>query len=105
MTITLSNRAQNDLDEIREYTVKQWGREQWLKYYRGLVSAFEVIAENPEKGRARNLFYPDMRSVNYERHVVFYKRIKANDNEPVILRIVHQKRNMPVLVYYEELDG
>lgn len=105
MTIILSHLAQNDLDEIREYTIEQWGRDQWLKYYRGLVRAFEAIIENPEKGRARNLFYPEMRSVNYEKHVVFYKRIKANNDEPVILRIVHQKRNFPALVYYEELEG
>jgi toxin ParE1/3/4 len=105
MTITLSHHAQKDLDKIRQYTLDQWGRDQWLKYYRGLVSTFEEITENPEKGRARDLFYPEMRSMNYEKHVVFYKRIRANDNEPVILRIVHQKRNMPALVYYEELDG
>lgn len=105
MTITLSHLAQKDLDEIREYTVEQWGRDQWLKYYRGLVGTFEAIVENPEKGRERDLFYPQMRSINYEKHVIFYKRITANNDEPVILRIIHQRRNMPALVYYEELDG
>lgn len=41
MTIRLSRLAQRDLDEIRRYTVDTWGRAQWLKYYRGLVRAFD----------------------------------------------------------------
>ncbi len=104
MTIILSHLAQKDLDEIKEYTIELWGRDQWFKYYRGLIGAFEAIIENPEKGRARDLFYPEMRSVNYEKHVVFYRRIKSNNDGTVILRIVHQKRNLPALIYYEELD-
>jgi toxin ParE1/3/4 len=46
-----------------------------------------------------------MRSVNCQRHVIFYKRLDATDGAAVILRIVHQRRNMPALVYYEDLDG
>jgi toxin ParE1/3/4 len=37
--------------------------------------------------------------------VIFYKRLDAADGAAVILRIVHQRRNMPALVYYEDLDG
>tara|TARA_R110002124_G_scaffold173351_1_gene340909 strand:+ start:35 stop:178 length:144 start_codon:yes stop_codon:yes gene_type:complete len=46
-----------------------------------------------------------MRSVNCQRHVIFYKRLDAADGAAVILRIVHLRRNMPALVYYEDLDG
>ena len=105
MTIKLSHLAQKDLDEVRRYTLKQWRQDQWFKYFRGFASTFETITEYPEKGRDRSLFYPGMRSVNYEKHVVFYLPIQANGGRPVILRILHQKRNMPALVYYEDLDG
>lgn len=104
MAIKLSQLALKDLDEIREYTIEQWGQEQWLKYYRGLADCFEKITNNPEIGKPKDLFYPGMRSLNYKEHIIFYKRIKANQNLPVILRISHQKRNLPALVYYEELD-
>lgn len=105
MTIKLSHLALKDLDEIKEYTIEQWGQEQWLKYYLGLVDCLEKITNAPDIGRPRDLFYPGMRSMNYKEHIIFYKRIKANNNAPVILRISHQQRNLPALVYYEELDG
>ena len=105
MTIRLSRLARPDLDEIRSFTVRTWGREQWLTYYRGLVRAFEGIAYDPDGGRDRSLFTVGLRSVNYRRHVICFARIAAAGDEPVILRIVHQRRNMPALVYYEDIGG
>ena len=105
MTIRLSPLAQRDLDDIRRYTIETWGRSQWLKYYRGLVRAFEGIASVPDGGRDRSLFAPGLRSVNYGRHVIFFARIAAAGDAPVILRIVHQRRHTPALVYYEDLEG
>ena len=105
MTIRLSGQAKSDLEEIRTYTVETWGRDQWLVYYRQLVTALKRITGDPDAGRDRSLFVPGMRSVNCQRHVIFYKRLHAANGAAVILRIVHQRRNMPALVYYEDLDG
>ena len=105
MTIRLSRRAWQDLEEIRQYTVRTWGREQWLSYYRGLVRVFDGIVERPDSGRNRSLFAEGLRSVNYERHIVFFARMSVADNEPVIMRIVHQRRNLPALSYFEDIDG
>ena len=105
MTIRLSGLARRDLDEARRYTIKTWGRGQWLIYYRGLVRAFEGIAADPDGGRDRSLFAAGLRSVNYSRHVIFFARIAAAGDEPVIVRIVHQRRNMPALVYFEDISG
>lgn len=105
MSIKLSRLALRDLDEIRRYTVKTWGRDQWLTRYRGLVRTFEGIAANPDGGRDRSLFAAGLRSVNYRRHVVFFARIAAAGDEPVTLRIVHQRRNMPALVYFDDIDA
>ena len=103
MTILLSRRARRDLDELRRYTVETWGREQWLTYYKGLVRTFERIAAEPDGGRDRGLFAPGLRSLNYRHHLVFFARIAASDGAPVILRIVHQRRNLPALVYFEDI--
>ena len=105
MTIRLSRLARRDLDDIRRYTLATWGRDQWLNYYRGLVRAFEGIAAYPDGGRDRSLFAPDLRSVNYKLHVIFFARIAAAGDEPVIVRIVHQRRNMPALVYFEDIGA
>ena len=104
MSLKLSRLALRDLDEIRRYTVKTWGRDQWITFYRGLVHAFESIAANPDAGRDRSLFAAGLRSVNYRRHVIFFARIAAAGDEPVILRIVHQRRNLPALVYFERME-
>ena len=105
MTIRLSRLARRDLDDIRAYTVKTWGRKQWLTYYRGLVRAFEGVAADPDVGRDRSLFAAGLRSVNYGRHVIFFARIAAAGGQPVVVRIVHQRRNMPALVYFEDIGG
>ena len=105
MTIRLSRRARRDLDEIRRYTVETWGREQWFNYYEGLVRTFERIAADPDGGRDRSLFAPGLRSLTYRQHLVFFARIAAAGEAPVILRIVHQRRNLPALAYFEEIVG
>ena len=105
MTIRLSRRARRDLDDIRRYTNDTWGRNQWLTYYRGLVRAFEAIAADPDGGRDRSLFAAGLRSLNFGRHVIFFARIDAAGGEPVVLRIVHQRRNLPALVYFDDIGG
>lgn len=103
--ILLSRLARADLEDIRRYMVETWGRAQWLTYYRKLVRGFENIAKNPDAGRDRSLFMPGMRSLNCEKHVIFYQRLDAAKGAPVVLRIVHQKRHLPALVYYDDLDA
>ena len=105
MTIRLSRLTRRDLDDIRAYTVRTWGRKQWLTYYQGLIRTFEGIAADPDVGRDRSLFAAGLRSVNYGRHVIFFARIAAAGGQPVVVRIVHQRRNMPALVYFEDIDG
>ena len=105
MKTRLSRLAKRDLDEIRKFTIETWGRDQWLKYYEGLVQAFEGILADPDGGRDRSLFAAGLRSVNCGRHVIFFSRIAAADDKPVVIRIAHQRRNLPALVYYEEISG
>ena len=105
MQLKLSSLALADLEDIRSYTIETWGRDQWLIYYRTIVRAFERITENPQSGKDRSLFVEGMRSINCEKHVIFYKCLEAADGTAVVLRINHQKRHMPALVYYDDLDS
>lgn len=105
MALQLSNLARADLEEIRTYTVQTWGRDQWLTYCRQIVRAFERITAHPDAGRDRSLFVSGMRSINCEQDIIFYKCLEAAGGAPVVLRIIHQKRHMPALVYYDDLDA
>ena len=102
MTIRISRRAQRDLDGMRDYTLAHWGRNQWLKYYRGLAEAFERIEATPMCGQSRGLLGPGMRSLNYEKHLVFFEPV---GRDVAILRIIHQRRHLPGLIYYDDLDA
>ena len=105
MEFRLSHLARADLENIRSYTVETWGRGQWLIYYRQLVRGFEHIVRQPQSGKDRSLFVEGMRSINCEKHVIFYQCLDAAGGAPIILRIIHQKQNMPAFVYYDDLDA
>ena len=105
MIIKLSKRARTDLENIRRYTLEKWGQDQWITYFLQINRAFEQIIENPDGGKNRDLFHAGMRSVNCGRHVIFWKCLNIADDDPVVLRIVHQRQNMPALVYYDDLSG
>ena len=105
MAIRLSELARSDLEEIRDYTVKTWGSTQWLTYYRHIARAFDLITENPRVGVDRSLFVPGMRSINCQKHVIFFKCLDTAGGAPVVLRIVHGRRHMPALVYFDDLSA
>ena len=94
MNFQLSELAKIDIDDTRAYTIETWGRDQWLRYYRRLINGFERIAAAPAAGRDRSGFLPGMQSVAVERHVVFYR---ANGPDVVILRVVHQRRDLAAM--------
>lgn len=105
MAIKLSDLARQDLEDIRRYTIEAWGRDQWLKYYRGLVAALESIEVNPTIGRNRDLFRQGMRSIGYGKHIIFFAPIAAAGGAPVIIRVLHQKRHLPALSYYGDIEA
>ena len=82
MTIRLSRLARRDLDDFRRFTVRTWGREQWLAYYRGLVRAFEAIAADPDGERDRSLYAAGLRSVNSCHLLCTHRRGRRRAGDP-----------------------
>ena len=100
----LSSLARRDLDEIRDWTVKTWGREQWQIYYRALGAALRQIAADPDCGRSRDLLGNRMRSLTCEQHLIFFAPIPSFKGQTVVLRILHQRRNLTAVTYLDDLD-
>jgi toxin ParE1/3/4 len=67
-----------------------------------LNEAFDLIQSQPEAGTDRSLFAPHLRSFNLKRHIVFYRFLEGGD-QLVIVRIVHQRRNLSALLYHDDL--
>ena len=40
--------------------------------------------------------------MNYEKHLVFFEPV---GRDVAILRIIHQRRHLPGLIYYDDLDA
>jgi toxin ParE1/3/4 len=105
ISVRLSRRALKDIEEIKGYTMERWGRAAWLRYFAGMTAAIERVAEDPSVGRPRDALLNGMRSVVYERHLIFFMPAQESGRRTAILRIAHQARNLGALSYSDEIDG
>jgi toxin ParE1/3/4 len=84
----LSPRAQGDLEDIWDYTMKRWGLDQAEFYARQIWQHIEAAARRPTIGRP----CPEVRAGYYKypsgSHILFYRRI---DGDIDIVRILHKR--------------
>lgn len=78
--------AQQDLDDILQYTLEAWDEEQLLRYMSLLDQAFLRVQEYPELGIERA---NGIREHALRHHVILYRY--ANDTVTV-LRVMHPRR-------------
>jgi len=101
MRAKLTRTARRDLDEIRNYTLARWGRTQWVRYFAGLSGAFARIAEDPRVGRERDLLCKGLRSLTFEHHIIFFNPIRHADGAVIVVRIVHERRDLAAMSFTE----
>ena len=105
MDVRLTRQARRDLEDIRRFTVESWGQDQWHSYFAGLVAAFERVTVDSRCGRPRDALRVRMRSVDYQKHLIFFEPITHARGDVVILRIVHQRRDLAALSYHDDPEG
>lgn len=84
----LSKRADNDLVEIAEYTIREFGIEQARHYRDALEVCFSTLADNPLMGHSAEQFAPQLRRFEHESHIVFYM---PEDVGVLVVRILHER--------------
>lgn len=84
----LSPRAQADIDEIWEYSVKHWGVSHAETYMRIIAAAVEALAADPQRGRPCDDIRRGYRRHAVGSHIVFY-RTPARHIE--IVRVLHRR--------------
>ena len=57
-TYKLSKLAQSHLRKIQNYTVTNYSELQWNNYRDNLLTAFQMLADNPSVGRSCDELYP-----------------------------------------------
>jgi len=87
----LSQEADNDLVNIYDYTITQFGDEQAVTYLSGLENSFDNLCRTPLSGRNRSEIREGLRSIAYVSHIIFYRLI---ENKVWIVRILHSSRDI-----------
>lgn len=68
----ISEKALEDLENIWEYTDKQWSRQQANLYLEIIFAAIELISEDPLKNKEYKKLKRKYRASREKLHVVFY---------------------------------
>jgi toxin ParE1/3/4 len=88
----LSPAAQDDLDGIFDYTVRQWGLEQAVRYTRSIEEACTRLAQTPTLAQDCAYIRPGYRRGVVGRHVIYFR---VEDYGIAIIRILHRRMDAP----------
>ena len=88
----LTNKAVADLSKIWEYTFEVWSEKQADKYYDGLISNCEEIAENPDFGKNYEGISKQLLGIKSNRHIIFYRTL--NEDYVEITRTLHERMDL-----------
>ena len=88
----LSTVAEEDIGAIYDYTLSEFGENQAVKYLTGLEQKYLTLIDQPKLGRKREEIRSELRSLVYEKHVIFYRIMKESIR---IIRVLHGSRDLP----------
>ncbi len=84
----LSPRAQADLDEIWDYTERNWGREQAKTYIRLIGGVIQTVASSPTRGKTCDHIREGYRKYPAGSHMIFFR---LTDGGIDVIRILHRR--------------
>jgi len=88
--LVIAPAAKNNLKEIYQYGLRQWGQSQTESYLSTIKKQFWLLTQQPLMGTERPELLPDTRSLPIESHTLFY-RVTANRVE--IIRVLHGRQD------------
>ena len=104
LRVRLTSIARQDLAEARIYTESTWGEAQWLRYFTAIAQALDRIAGNPDCGQQRDRIGVGVRSLPVGKHLIFFASFEGYE-EVIVLRVVHQSRNLAGLRFLDDIEG
>ena len=93
ITVQISNKAEEDLIEIWEYTYEKWSINQADKYYEILIGGINSIGKEPNLGKSYGHARKGYYGFKIKSHIIFYRINNGNILE--IIRILHQRMDLP----------
>ena len=92
MRCLISEKANQDIEQIWLYAYENWTIEQADRYYNLILDEIEFIAENFESGKSVDYIKKGYRASLVKSHIIFYKKSKSNVVE--IIRVLHQRMDI-----------
>jgi toxin ParE1/3/4 len=90
LSLTLSQEALRDYEDVLLYSVQTWGEQQKDAYKMMLDRTLAELGDYPEIGRPRTDIHSGYRSRSVGQHVIFY-RIESSAIR--VIRILHAKQD------------
>jgi toxin ParE1/3/4 len=88
--LVIAPAAKNDLKDIYQYGLRQWGQTQSESYLSAIKSQFWLLIQQPLMGTDRSELLPDTRSIPIESHTLFYRVISSRVE---IIRVLHGRQD------------
>ena len=90
MIYRTTRRADQDIIDIYVHGAAEFGVDQAERYHEGLISVFDLLAENPLLARERTEFNPPVRLRPYQAHMIAYV---IRDDGILIIRVLHGRQD------------
>lgn len=88
--LVIASAAKNDLKDIYQYGLRQWGKAQSDKHLATIKDLFWSLAEQPLMGIERPELLPNTRSLSIQSHTLFYR---VTPNQVEIIRVLHDRQD------------
>lgn len=88
----LSRAAQEDLHEIKRYSLTAWGKKQTQSYLAAIEASLGKLTVSPDLGKNRSDLISGLFSFKVNRHVIFYR---CHQEYLEVVRILHGRMDIP----------
>ena len=85
---TLSNKAAHDLENIYQYTFREFGEHQADSYLNELEACFNLLADETEIAQKANEIREEYYRYPFRKHSIFFK---LKDKDIFVVRVLHQQ--------------
>ena len=92
MTYKLTLDASNDIDEITQYSIEQWGSRIGREYISALGKKLNTIGDDSVIKQEYSALHPNAYVLRFRKHLIFY--LSEQNENPIIFGIIHQNRNV-----------
>ena len=92
VAVILTDRALSDIQELEQYSVKQWGRKTADKYIDDIAAALDRLSENPHLLRLEPDLAPGLFFYRVRKHSLV---CDYRGNTVYVLTVVHTSMDLP----------